>query len=51
LCRTYHSLRNRFGRTRWNSKVKWVMWNLVLVDLEVVLVSVQDRCRFVLNIP
>jgi hypothetical protein len=31
--------------------MKWVMWNLVLVDLEVVLVAVQDRCRFVLNIP
>jgi hypothetical protein len=27
-----------------------VMWNLVLVHLEIVLVSVQDRCRFVLNI-
>jgi hypothetical protein len=27
------------------------MWNLVLVHLEVVLVLVQDRCRFVLNIP
>jgi hypothetical protein len=25
------------------------MWNLVLVDLEIVLLSVQDRCRFVLN--
>jgi hypothetical protein len=51
LCRTYHSLRNRFGRPRWNSKVKWVMWNLILVDLEIVLVSVQDRRRFLLNIP
>jgi hypothetical protein len=48
LCRTYHSLRNHFGCTRWNSKV---MWNLVLVDLEIVLVSVQDRYRIVLNIP
>jgi hypothetical protein len=27
------------------------MWNLVLVHLKIVLVSVQDRCRFVLNIP
>jgi hypothetical protein len=44
LCRTYHSLRKCFGRTRWNSKVTWVMWNLVLVHLEIVLVSVQDRC-------
>jgi hypothetical protein len=33
-------LRNHFGLTRWNSKWTWVMWNLVLVDLEIVLVSV-----------
>jgi hypothetical protein len=32
-----------FGRTRWNSKVTWVMWNLVLMHLVKVLVSVQDR--------
>jgi hypothetical protein len=43
-CRTYHSLRNCFGRTRWNSKVTWVMWNLILVHLKTVLVSAQDRC-------
>jgi hypothetical protein len=24
--------------------VTWVMWNLVLVYLEIVLVSVEDRC-------
>jgi hypothetical protein len=24
--------------------VTWVMWNLILVRLETVLVSVQDRC-------
>jgi hypothetical protein len=24
--------------------VTWVVWNLVLVPLEIVLVSVQDRC-------
>jgi hypothetical protein len=24
--------------------VTWVLWNLVLVRLEIVLVSVQDRC-------
>jgi hypothetical protein len=47
----YHSVINHFGRTRWNSKWTWVMWNLVLVDLEIVLVLVQDRCRSVLNIP
>jgi hypothetical protein len=44
LCQTYHSLRNRFGRTRWNSKVTWVIWNLILAHLEIVLLSVQDRC-------
>jgi hypothetical protein len=27
------------------------MWNLILVHLDIVLLSVQDRCRFVLNIP
>jgi hypothetical protein len=26
--------------------VTWVMWNLILVHLEIVLVSVQDICRF-----
>jgi hypothetical protein len=41
---TYHSLRNHFGHTRWNSKVTWVMWNLVLVHLEILLVFVQNRC-------
>jgi hypothetical protein len=24
--------------------VTWVVWNLILVHLEIVLVSVQDRC-------
>jgi hypothetical protein len=27
-----------------NSEVTWVIWNLILVHLEAVLVSVQDRC-------
>jgi hypothetical protein len=44
LRRMYRSFRNHFGRTRWNSYVSWVMWNLVSVRLETVLVSVQDRC-------
>ena len=39
-----HRLENCFGHTRWNSKVMWVIWNLVSVHLETVLVSVQDRC-------
>ena len=29
---------NHFGRTRWNSEVTWVMWNLISVHLETVLV-------------
>ena len=41
---TYHRFRNRFGRTRWNSLVTWVMWNLTYFSLEIVLVSVQDWC-------
>ena len=41
---TYHRLGNYFERTRWNSLVMWVMWNLVSFCLETVLVSVQDRC-------
>ena len=36
---TYHRLGNRFGRTRWNSKVTWVMWNLVSIHLEIVSVG------------
>ena len=44
LRRMYHRLGNSFGCTRWNSLVTWVMWNLVLIRLEIVLVLVQDRC-------
>jgi hypothetical protein len=40
----YHKHGNQFGCTRLNSKVTWVMWNLVLVHLEIVLVLVQERC-------
>jgi hypothetical protein len=43
LRQTFHRLGNRFGRTRWNSKVTWLMWNLAFVFLETVLVSEQDR--------
>jgi hypothetical protein len=43
LRQTYHRLRSRFGCTRWNSSVTWVMRNLVLVRLKIVSVSVQDR--------
>ena len=44
LRRTYHMLGSRFGRTRWNCKGTWVMCNLVSICLEIVLVSMQDRC-------
>jgi hypothetical protein len=44
LRRTYHRLKNHFGRTRWISYVTLVMWNLVSVHLETVVLSVQDRC-------
>jgi hypothetical protein len=41
--RTYHRLKNHFGRTRWNSLVTGVMWNLVLIHLEIVLILTHDR--------
>jgi hypothetical protein len=44
LPQTYHRLGNLFGHTRWNSKVTWVMSNLVLIRLDTVLVSAHDRC-------
>jgi hypothetical protein len=40
----FHRLINHFGRTRWYSYMTWVMWNLILVHLEIVLVSMQGRC-------
>jgi hypothetical protein len=44
LRQKYHRLENHFECTRWNSSVTWVLWNLILVHLETVFVSVQDRC-------
>jgi hypothetical protein len=44
LCRTCRRHRNSIGGARWNSKVTWVMWNLVSIRFETVLASVQDRC-------
>ena len=44
LRRTYHRLGHHFGRTRRNSSVTWIMWNLTSFRLETVLVLVQDRC-------
>jgi hypothetical protein len=36
-------LGNHFRHTLWNSEVTWVKWNLILVYLEIVLISMQDR--------
>ena len=44
LCLMHHTLRNYFGRTRWYSLVKRLMWNLGSVCLEIVLILMQDRC-------
>ena len=44
LRRTHHRLRNHFGCIRWCFDVTWVKWRLALVQLEIVLVSTQDRC-------
>jgi hypothetical protein len=44
LRQMYHMLRNRFGRSRWNSKVMWHMWSLVSVCSVIVLVWEQVRC-------
>ena len=51
LRRMFHRVRNRFGHTRRNCLVTWVMWNLVLVHLEIVLVSMQDRCMVCAKCP
>jgi hypothetical protein len=34
LCRTIHSLKNHFVRTRWYSKVTRLKWKLILVLLD-----------------
>ena len=44
LHQTYHRFRNHFGRTQWYFKVSRLKWKLDSVYLEIVLVSVQDRC-------
>ena len=44
LCRTYHGLRNHFGRTRWYFYVMKLKWKLVSVRLEIVQILTQDRC-------
>jgi hypothetical protein len=40
LRRMYNWIRNHFGRTRQNSLLTGVMWNLILVRLLTMLVSV-----------
>jgi hypothetical protein len=40
----YHGHGNLFGRTRWTSQVTWVKWKLILVHLEIVSISTQERC-------
>jgi hypothetical protein len=44
LRRMYQGQGNGFGHTEWYSKVMYVKWKLVSVNLEIVLVSTQDRC-------
>jgi hypothetical protein len=44
LPRTYHRLKNHFVHTRCYSYVTWIKWKGVLVHLEIVLISTQDRC-------
>jgi hypothetical protein len=44
LRQTYHRLRNRFGRTRWFSKVTMLKWKLIAVQLVMMLNLMQDRC-------
>jgi hypothetical protein len=44
LSRMCYRLGNSIGGTRWNYLVTWVMWNLVLIYIETVLSSVQNRC-------
>jgi hypothetical protein len=43
LSQTYHSVRNRCGRTRWYSKVTRLKWKLLSVRLDIVLILTQDR--------
>jgi hypothetical protein len=43
LRRTYRRLGNSIGGIRWNSLVTCVLWNLVLINFETVLASVQYR--------
>ena len=44
LDRTWNRLGSHFGCTRWNSKVAWVKWKLILLCLEIVLILAQNMC-------
>jgi hypothetical protein len=44
LCQTYPRLGNRFGQSRWNSLVMWLLGSLVSVHPMMVSVSEQERC-------
>jgi hypothetical protein len=44
LRRMYHGHGNHLGHTQRYSYIMYAKWKLVLVYLEIVLVSVQDRC-------
>ena len=51
LRQTYHRLANRFGRTRWNFEVTWVMWNLVRSVWRWSLCLCKVGARFAQNVP
>jgi len=44
LCQMHHRLRNHFEPNVWYSYVTWVKWKLVSVHLEIVCISMPDRC-------
>ena len=44
LCQTSHRTRNHFGHNRWYSYVMRLNWKLISVRLEIVLLSLEDRC-------
>ena len=44
VCGKQPWLRNRFGRSRWYSKVTRLKWNLISVRLEIVIILKLDRC-------
>ena len=44
LRRMYHRHGNHFGHIQWHSNVMLVKWKRILVQLEIVLISVHDTC-------